>query len=131
AELLGLRDLLPVGDGCTVHAVGKNQPVSFEQILASLAGAKIARVVLQDPYLLTQHQMKCLANFLAAVPWHTAGGKVPFRLLTHLSESDPRDRDQFTVARQQQEIAKCLTVPGRLDAKVDYRSKKYSPLHMR
>jgi hypothetical protein len=131
AAPLGLRDLLPVGDGCTVHAVGKNQPVSFQQILASLAGAKIARAVLQDPYLLTQHQMKCLANFLVAVPWYTAGGKVPFRVLTHLSDSDPRDREQFTAAQQQQEITKCLAASAHLEPKVEYQSKKYAPLHMR
>jgi hypothetical protein len=75
--------------------------------------------------------MKCLANFLAAAPWHAAGGKVPFRLLTHLSDSDPRDRDQFTAPRQAQEITKCLAASGHLEPKVEYRSKKYAPLHMR
>jgi hypothetical protein len=128
---LGLRDLLPVGDGCTVHAVGKNQPVSFQQILASLAGAKISRAVLQDPYLLTQHQIKCLVDFLAAVPWHPASGKVPFRLVTHLSDSNPKSRDQLTAPRQQQEVAKCLAASGHVEPKVEYRSKKYAPLHMR
>jgi hypothetical protein len=131
AKMLALRDLLPVGDGCTVHAVGKNQAVDFRRILASLPGAKIVRAVLQDPYLLTQHQMKCLAHFLTAIPWDAAGRKVPFRLLTHLSDSDPRDRDQLTAPRQQQEITKCLAALRHLEPKVDYRSKKYAPLHMR
>jgi hypothetical protein len=131
AELLSLHDLLPVGEGCTVHALVKNQMVNFQQILASLTGAKIKRAVLQDPYLLTQHQMKCLSDFLNAIPWHTADHKVPFRLLTHLSDPSPRDRDQFTVARQQQEITKILAASGHLVPKVDYRSKKYAPLHMR
>lgn len=130
-EPLGLRDFLPSRDDCTVHAVGKNQPVRFNQIFASLAGAKIARVVLQDPYLLKPHQMKCLADFLAAVPWQAAGVKTPFRLLTHLSESNPRDQDQFSLVRQKQEIDRCLAASNRLEPKVDYRSKKYAPLHMR
>jgi hypothetical protein len=130
-ELLSLRDLLPVGDDCIVHAVGKNQPVGFQRILGSLAKEKIISVVLQDPYLLTQHQIKCLANFLAAIPWQRVSGKVPFRLLTHLSDSDPRNRDQLTTSRQQQEIAKCLATLSHLEPKVEYRSKKYAPLHMR
>lgn len=131
AEPLSLRDFLPSDKNCNVHGVGKNQPVRFRQILASLAGTKIARGVLQDPYLMNPHQMKCLADFLAAVPWPTAGVKVPFRLLTHLSESDPRDRDQFSVVRQKQEIDRCLAASNQLDPQVDYRSKKYAPLHMR
>ena len=130
-ELLSLRDLLPAGDDCTVHAVAKNQPIGFQRILASLAKEKIISVVLQDPYLLTQHQIKCLANFLAAIPWHTGNGKVSFRLVTHLSDSDPRNRDQLSASRQQQEITKCLATTSHLEPKVEYRSKKYAPLHMR
>ena len=131
AEPFVLRDLLPTTEGCTVHVVAKNTIVSFDKILASLTSGKITRTVLQDPYLLTQHQMKCLADFLAAVPWPGSGEKVPFRLLTHLSDADPRDRDQLTAMRQQQEITRCLSRPGCLDCKVEYRYRKYAPLHMR
>jgi hypothetical protein len=56
---------------------------------------------------------------------------VPFRLLTHLSESDPRDREQLNSLKQQQEITNSLAAPSHLEPKVDYRSKKYAPLHMR
>jgi hypothetical protein len=131
AEPLVLRDLLPITGGCAVHVVAKNKPVSFTTILASLAEGTITRCVLQDPYLLTRHQMKCLADFVAAVPWPAGGAKVPFRLLTHLSDSDPGERDQLTATRQQQEIMRSLSQPGCLEPKIDYCYRKYAPLHMR
>jgi hypothetical protein len=130
AEPLGLRELLPTGKDCIVHAVSKNQPVSFGRILASLTSTKITRGVLQDPYLLTPHQIKCLTDFLTAIPWQTGGTKMPFRLLTHLPDANSRDRDQLSIVRQKQEIDRCLAALN-VEPKVDYRSKKYAPLHMR
>jgi hypothetical protein len=131
AEPLVLRDVITSDSGCVVHAVGKAEPISFPRILASLAGTKVKQATLQDPYLLTEHQMKCLADFLAAVPWKVEPGKVPFRLLTHLADGDPRSPGKFSVARQKKEIGDRLAAPGCLDPKVEFRSKKYAPLHMR
>jgi hypothetical protein len=97
----------------------------------SLVGKRIERAELQDPYLLTNHQMKCLNDFLAAVPWQPAGATIPMHLVTQMSDSDPRERDLLTVARQQREINQRLAAVKVLDPNVEYRYRKYRPLHMR
>ena len=130
-ERLTLQHLLPTGSGCVVHTVAKGQPVDFRQILRSTGEARITRAVLQDPYLLTDHQLKCFDEFLAGVRWPDAGAKVPFRLITHMSDSDPRERNQLTTARQQQEINRRLGERAGLEPNVEYKYWKYAPLHMR
>jgi Lhr-like helicase len=131
AERLSLQDLLPAQEGCLVHAVKKGRPVDFRRIFGKLAGQAIERVVLQDPYLLTRHQIKCLGDFLRAITWQPAQEKIPFRLITQLSDSDPRERERLTSAQQRKEITALLDAVPTLTSTLDLRYYKYAPLHMR
>jgi hypothetical protein len=75
--------------------------------------------------------MKCFGDFLAGLAWLPAGALIPFRLITQLSDSDPRKRDQLTAGQQEQELQAKLKQVSTLAPKMDRRYWKYSPLHMR
>jgi hypothetical protein len=130
-QVVSIRDLLPSQEGCKVHAIQKGKPVNFRSIFQTVADAKIERAELQDPYLLTRHHMKCFGDFLAGLAWLPAGASVPFRLITQLSDSDPRQRDQLTAGQQEQELQAKLKQVSTLAPQIDRRYWKYSPLHMR
>jgi hypothetical protein len=75
--------------------------------------------------------MKCLGDFLQALSWQPAGTTIPLRVVTQMSDSDPRQKDLLTAVKQQQEINARLAAVGVLTPKVEYRYRKYHPLHMR
>jgi hypothetical protein len=130
-QAVSIRDLVPSQEGCKVHAIQKGNPVKFRAIFQTVADAKIERAEVQDPYLLTRHHMKCFGDFLAGLAWLPAGSSVPFRLITQLSDSDPRQRDQLTAGQQEQELQAKLKQVSTLAPQIDRRYWKYSPLHMR
>jgi len=131
AESISIGELLPEQGGCVVHPIKQGQKVDFRGFFQALTTKRIERAEIQDPYLLTNHQMKCLSDFLKAVPWHALGPTIPLRLVTQMSDSDPRQKDLLTAAKQQQEINSRLATVGTLSPKVEYRYRKYHPLHMR
>jgi superfamily II DNA or RNA helicase len=130
-EPISLGELLPQQGGCVVHPIKQGQKVDFGEIFQGLGGKRIERAEIQDPYLLTNHQMKCLSDFLHAMPWQPVGTTIPLRLVTQMSDSDPRQRDLLSAAKQQQEINGRLAAIGILSPNVEYRYRKYHPLHMR
>jgi hypothetical protein len=131
AEPISIRELLPDQGGCVVHAIKQGQKVDFRGIFQSLGEKRIEKAEIQDPYLLTNHQMKCLGDFLQALPWQPVGTAIPLRVVTQMSDSDPRQRELLTAVKQQQEINARLASVAVLSAKVEYRYRKYHPLHMR
>ena len=128
---LTIREVLPTSEGCKVHAIKKDQGVNFTAIFRTLVGSKVQAIELQDPYLMTMHQVDCLGDFLRAIPWSPIAEEIPFKLLTHLSDSDPSERDRLPVARQREEIDRCFSGIKMLKPEVQFRYKKLSPLHMR
>ena len=54
------------------------------------------------------HQVDCLGEFLRAIPWSPIAETIPFKLHTHLSDSDPSERDRLPVTRQREEIERVL-----------------------
>jgi hypothetical protein len=116
--------------GCTVHPFAKGQPVDFRPVFAGLGGHKIVRCQLQDPYLLTAHQMDAFSAFLRAVPWGH-GDTIPIQLKTHLTDNDPTKRSHLTVAEQQKQLFTRLSSVPSVKPEIKFHSSKYDPLHMR
>ncbi|MDB5308650.1 MAG: box helicase [Gemmataceae bacterium] len=116
--------------GCTVHAFAKGQAVDFRPAFSSLGGHKIVRCQLQDPYLLTAHQMDALSAFVKAVPWGT-GGPIPVRLTTHMTENDPTKRYQLSPDEQRRQLQTRLGYVPAVKPDIKFHSPKYDPLHMR
>ena len=94
---LTIRDVAPTG--YEVHTVRRGEKVDFSTIFRSAGQAWIVRVAIQDPYLMTRHQLKCLGDFLAAVPWPSSG-EIPVRIRTHLAEPEPQDRSGTIPTRE-------------------------------
>ncbi len=117
--------------GCTVHPFAKGQPVDFRSVFAGLSGQRILRCQIQDPYLLTGHQMNALSAFVGAVPWGTSSEPIPIRLTTHLTDNDPAKRYQLTADVQRQEILRRLGAVPALKPDLKFHYPKYNPLHMR
>jgi hypothetical protein len=116
--------------GCTVHPFAKGQPVNFGPVFAGLTGHRIVRCQLQDPYLLTAHQMEALTAFVKAVPWGSSG-PIAVRLTTHMTENDPTKRFQLSPDEQRRQLESRLgAIPG-AKPEIKFRSSKYDPLHMR
>jgi hypothetical protein len=126
AEPTSISELLPEQGGCVVHAIKQGQKVEFRRIFQSITGKRIQKAEIQDPYLLTNHQMKCLGDFLQALPWQPAGTTIPLRVVTQMSDSDPRQKDLLPAVRQQQEINARLAAVGVLTPKVEYRAFMYT-----
>jgi hypothetical protein len=131
AEPISAGELVPEQGGCVVHAIKRGQKVDFRAIFQALGAKRIERAEIQDPYLLTTHQMKCLGDFLQAMVWQPAESTIPLRLITQMSDSDPRQQDLLPAAKQQQEINARMAAVGVFSPKVEYRYRKYHPLHMR
>jgi hypothetical protein len=117
--------------GCTVHPFAKGQVVDFRSVLAGLGSGPVVRCQMQDPYLLTAHQMASLAAFLQAVPWGRGDAPVPIRLLTHMTDNDPSKRFHLSVDEQRRQIDASLRGVPRLVPDIRYNSPKYDPIHMR
>jgi hypothetical protein len=49
-------------------------------------------------------QLKCLDDFLRAVPWPSTGATIPFEIRTQLSEPDLKDRYSIPTARHLTEL---------------------------
>lgn len=131
---LSLGQLLTTSDTCVVHTIRPGQVVDFAMILNAVADQNIRQVQLQDPYLLTPHQIDCLGDFLAAVAWRTNADKIPFRIVTHMSDPnprDPRDRDLLPATKQPLEIRRKLGAYPILSPDLRFQHKRYNPLHMR
>jgi hypothetical protein len=117
--------------GCTVHPFAKGQPVDFRPVFASLAGQKIVRCQLQDPYLLTAHQMEALSAFVGAVQWGPGDGSIPLRLATHMTDNDPTKRHHLSVDEQRRQLSTRLGACPAIKPEIRFHSPKYDPLHMR
>ena len=128
---LTVSDLFQSSNACTAHTIALGDNVDFARLFCSLQSRTIATCHLQDPYLQTGHQMKCLAKFLQAIPWPAGGEQTRFKLITQLSDSDPRERNLLTSTQQKQEIENRLAAIGALKPTVEFRYRKYHPLHMR
>ena len=131
ATPLTVSELFRTSAGCTPHAIARGDTVDFSQMFHSLQGRRILRCHLQDPYLLTSHQMNCLAKFLNAVTWQPVGETLSLKLVTQLSDSNPRERDLLTSTQQKQEIDTRLASISTVKPSVEFRYWKHSPLHMR
>jgi hypothetical protein len=78
--------------------------------------------------------MKCLGDFLRCVPWRPAEARIPFRLITQLSDPnprDPRDKEKLSTARQRQELTSRLATHPKLVPELRLQHWKAGPLHMR
>ena len=129
------RPLDPAGlfrshPGCLVHPIVKGSPIDFKSIFGAISG-QIERCRVQDPYLLTDHQMTCLGEFLASVPWEQAGGTIILNVTTLLADNDPRKRDQLSSDRQEAEIKARIASYPKLRLELNRRHPRYSPIHMR
>jgi hypothetical protein len=132
ASPLSVREI--ISEGYTIHTVKEGARIDFAAIFQSTSGATIERVILQDPYLITKHHLKCLEDFLAAIPWPPAAGQIPFKLVTHLAERDPTrsgDRDVLATARQRPELEAKFAAHPALAPEFDIRRRTSRPLHMR
>ncbi len=94
---LTIREILSPSEGCKVHAIEKDQRVNFTATFRTLVGSRIQAIELQDPYLMTSHQVGSLDEFLQAIPWTPVAEAIPFKLLTHLLDSSPLERDQLPI----------------------------------
>jgi len=126
---LPIRDMIP--EGHEVHAIPKGAKVEFAAIFRSASMVRIKQVLLQDPYLSTPHQSKCLRNFLQAIQWQSSDGSVPCVLRTHLSEPELRDNQSIPTARHLDELKKVFIPFPILSPKIDLSRRKIRPLHMR
>jgi hypothetical protein len=99
-------------------------------VFAGLTGHKIVRCQLQDPYLLTAHQMDALSAFVKAVPWGS-GVPIALRLTTHMTENDPTKRHQLSPDEQRRQLETRLGAVSGAKPEIKFRSSKYDPLHMR
>ncbi|WP_406697999.1 DEAD/DEAH box helicase [Singulisphaera sp. Ch08] len=73
---LNPAELLRSHPGCRVHPIAKGEPVDLLAIFGALPG-RIERCRMQDPYLLTSHQLDGFGAFLASVRWQPAGESIP------------------------------------------------------
>jgi hypothetical protein len=117
----------------SLHAVKKDETVSFHHLFRSVVAKKLARVILQDPYLLTRHQLRCLENFLAALAGEQQGGQVPFHLITQMSEGDPRRMTPDTIppADHRAELTEAFALFPMFDLRLELCHRRSRPLHMR
>lgn len=129
---LSLPDLLAAHSGCTVHPIRKGTVVDLSTLFAGITG-RLVRCQVQDPYLLTEHQMTCFGDFLAVVPWAPASGaiSIPFALTTQLADNDPSKRYHLSPTRQKEELEARVARFPQLHLSLQRRHPKYSPIHMR
>jgi hypothetical protein len=130
AQPLSPADLLRSYPGCRVHPFPKGKSVNLVSIFGAISG-HIKRCRLQDPYLLTGHQMNCFSAFLASAPWPTADEMIPLQLTTQLADNDPRKKDQLSTDRQKAEFEARVARYPILRLELNRRHPKYSPIHMR
>jgi hypothetical protein len=124
---LPATELAQAAPGSRAYPFRKGQLVDLRPVFSGLEGQQIIECLLQDPYLLTAHQMDALSAFLAAVAWPTG---VPFRLHTHMTENDPSKRNQLSPDRQRAEIEQRVKAAGpALELRLHH--PRYSRLHMR
>jgi hypothetical protein len=124
-----IRDTVP--DGYQVHAIPKGAKVDFAEVFRAASLAPIEKVVLQDPYLATEHQLKCLDDFLRAVPWPSTGAPIPFEVRTQLSEPDLKDRYSIPTARHLTELKGHIGSYPALAPNILLQRKRHHALHMR
>jgi hypothetical protein len=125
---LSIKDVVP--GGYSVHTVQQGAKVNFTSIFRSATRAPIWRVDLQDPYLSSYHQLKCLKDFLGSIPWRPAEGVIPFHLRTHLSEPKPRDSHMVPTVRHQDQLRKAFSLHPVLTPEFDLARRWPRPFHM-
>jgi hypothetical protein len=125
---LSIWDTVP--DGYQVHAIPKGAKVDFAEVFRAASLAPIETVVLQDPYLATEHQLKCLDDFLRAVPWPSTGATIPFEIRTQLSEPDLKDRYSIPTARHLTELKGHFGSYPTLAPNILLQRKRRHALHM-
>jgi hypothetical protein len=126
---LSIKDIVP--EGYKIHTVQRGAKVNFTSIFRSATRSPIRDVILQDPYLSSHHQLKCLKDFLGAIPWRPADGVIPFRLITHLSEPEPKDTHMVPTAQHRGELAKAFATHPSLAPDFQLVRRWPRPLHMR
>ncbi len=126
---LTIRDVAPAG--YEVHTIRRGEKVDFATIFRSASKPGIVGVSIQDPYLVTRHHLKCLGDFLAAVPWPSSG-EIPVRIRTHLAEPEPQDRSGTIPTREHQGalLAAFAGFPS-LRPSCELVRRRPRPIHMR
>lgn len=113
--------------GVVFHAVPKGSKLDFGQLFKTVVGRTVTSARLQDPYLVTAHQMNCLQRFLLGVFSRDATGEIPFEVVTHI----PWDAKHLTPAEQRTQLeARCGVFPA-LKLKLASHSHHHNRLHMR
>ena len=126
---LSIRDLVP--KGYTIHTVKQGSDVNFTSIFRSAVRGPIREVILQDPYLSSGHQLKCLGELLGGIPWRPDDGVIPFRLTTHLSEPGPGETNLVPLDRHRGELQRLFIPYPVLSPDIHLIRRKPRPLHMR
>jgi hypothetical protein len=126
---LSIRDIVP--EGYKIYTVAQGTKVNFTSIFRSATRAPIRDVVLQDPYLTSYHHLKCLKDFLRAVPWRPADKVIPFRLVTHLSEPEPSAKQAIPTPQHRGELNQAFAAHPALAPEILLARRFPRPLHMR
>jgi hypothetical protein len=133
-EPLEFHPVEPTDGGYQIHPLREGKPVRFPHLFRSVVGSKLSGVVLQDPYLLTRQQLKCLGNFLAAIASGQPGPPIPFRLITHLADIDPRRKvspDTIRPTEHRTELERLFAAFPAFALRLQLCHWKHQPLHMR
>jgi hypothetical protein len=124
-----LRETVP--DGYQIHAIPKGAKIDFASVFRTALQAPIEGVVLQDPYLATEHQLKCLKDLLRVIVGPTGRSGIPFELRTHLSEPDLKDRLSIPTVRHLPELKGLFESHPALVPNILLQRRRLHALHMR
>jgi hypothetical protein len=130
---LNLGPLLSPAASYDIHAIRTGNDVKFAHIFRSVARSRLSRVVLQDPYLLNRHQLRCLREFLTAVAATQSGSKIQFKLITQLADADPRRSSPDTIppADHRTALVQVFQDFPVFDLQLQLCHRRHHPLHMR
>jgi hypothetical protein len=124
-----IRETLP--EGYQIHGIAKGAKVNFADLFRTALQASIESVVLQDPYLATEHQLKCLEDLLRAIAESSARPAIPFEVRTHLSEPDLRDRLSIPTVSHLAELKGLFATYPCLAPNILLQRRRLHPIHMR
>jgi hypothetical protein len=128
---LTVAELYPAAHGYKLHTVPKDGMVKYGTIFEAVAPYKVVRVELQDPYLLSRHQIGLLGKFLAEIPWKSARAKIPFKLVIYQSEDDGSSPGYPSSVEQRTQIMAEFAKHPMLDLGYNARYKRQRSIHIR
>lgn len=89
--------------GFKIFRIEAGRPVDYGQVFAGISSTPGYRqIIVQEPYLLNEHQLKCFDKFLAVIDKVARGSEVEFTLRT--KEPHPRDAMAFSKQVQKDKI---------------------------